>query len=97
MFTLSFFPNGYRKALSLCGSVSGREHNKPLEAGITPLFTDGSVTFEEANLVLVCRKLYSQPMTEESFADKGVLEADYPARDLHTIYIGEIVKAYIAE
>ena len=97
MFTLSFFPDGYRKALSLCGSVSGREHNKPLEAGITPLFTDGSVTFEEANLVLVCRKLYSQPMTEESFVDKGVLEADYPARDLHTIYIGEIVKAYIAE
>ena len=95
-FTLSFFPDGYRKALSLCGTVSGRDHDKPAEAGLTPLFTDGSVTFEEADLVLVCRKLYAQPMTEDSFTDKNVLEKEYPARDLHTRDIGEIIKAYTA-
>ena len=96
LFTLSFFPDGYRKALNLCGTVSGRDHDKPAEAGLTPLFTDGAVSFKEADLVLVCRKLYAQPMTEQSFTDKSVLERNYPTRDLHTIYIGEIIKAYKA-
>ncbi len=94
LFTLSFFPDGYRKALSLCGTVSGRDHDKAAETGLTPLFIDGSVAFEQSNLVLVCRKLFSQPMVEESFIDKKVLEQNYPSRDLHTIYVGEIIKAY---
>lgn len=94
-FTLTFFPDGYREALALCGRVSGRDHDKPAEAGITPLPVDGTVTFSEANLVLVCRKLYAQEMTEESFTDKATLDRNYPARDLHTTYIGEIVKAYV--
>lgn len=96
MFTLTFFPDGFRKALALCGSVSGRDHNKPAEAGITPLFVDGTVTFEEANLVLVCKKLFAQKMSADSFTDKKVLETVYPEMDLHTIYVGEIVKAYKA-
>lgn len=96
MFTLTFFPDGFRKALALCGSVSGRDHNKPAEAGITPLFIDGTVTFEEANLVLVCKKLFAQKMSADSFTDKKVLETVYPEMDLHTIYVGEIVKAYKA-
>ncbi|MCD7823667.1 MAG: flavin reductase [Oscillospiraceae bacterium] len=96
-FTLSFFPDGYKKALGLCGRVSGRDHDKPKEAGITPLFTDGTVTFEEANLVLVCRKLFAQKFTEDSFIDKDVLKNNYPQMDLHTMYIGEIVKAYKAD
>ena len=96
-FTLSFFPDGYKKALGLCGKVSGRDHDKPKEAGLTPLFTDGTVTFEEANLVLVCRKLYAQKLTEDSFVDKTVFERNYPENDLHTMYIGEIVKAYKAD
>lgn len=96
LFTLSFFPDGYRKALSVCGSVSGRDHDKPAETGLTPLFTDGTVTFNQANLVLVCRKLYAQTMTEDSFTDKKLLESVYPSKDLHTIYVGEIIKAYKA-
>ena len=96
MFTLTFFPDGFRKALALCGSVSGRDHNKPAEAGITPLFIDGTVTFEEANLVLVCKKLFAQKMSADSFTDKKVLKTVYPEMDLHTIYVGEIVKAYKA-
>lgn len=95
LFTLTFFPDGFRKALSLCGSVSGRDHDKSKEAGITPLFMDGTVTFKEADLVFVCRKLYVQKMEESCFVDTGTLEGNYPARDLHSIYIGEIVKGYV--
>lgn len=95
-FTLSFFPDGYRSALAFCGKYSGRDYDKAAETGLTPLYTDGTTAFEEADLVLVCRKLYAQPMSEDSFTDREVLEQDYPNRDLHTIYIGEIVKAYKA-
>lgn len=93
-FTLTFFPDGYRDALTLCGRVSGRDHDKPKETGLTPVSTGESVTFEEASLVLVCRKLFAQEMKEESFIDKEVLRKNYPNMDLHTIYFGEIVKAY---
>lgn len=93
-FTLSFFPDGWRSALAFCGKYSGRDHDKTAETGLTPLFTDNTVTFEQANLVLVCRKLFAQPMTESSFVDREVLEKNYPNMDLHTIYVGEIVKAY---
>lgn len=94
-FTLTFFPDGYRSALSLCGKVSGKDHDKPKEAGITPFFTPNSVTFEEANLVLECRKLFAQDMKEESFVDKEILKINYPNMDLHTIYVGEIVRIYV--
>lgn len=96
LFTVTFFPDGYRNALNLCGTVSGRDHNKPVEAGITPVFLDGTASFAEANLVFVCRKLFAQPMNEGSFVDKKLMESIYPTRDLHTIYVGEIVKAYKA-
>ncbi len=96
LFTLTFFPDGYKKALGLCGSVSGRDHDKPKEAGLNPIFSGGAVTFEEADLVLVCRKLFKQPMLEESFLDRTVIEQNYPERDLHTVYVGEIIKAYRA-
>lgn len=94
LFTLSFFPNGYRSQLTLCGRVSGRDHDKVKETGLTPAFLDGSVSFEEANLVLVCRKLFAQEMSPDSFIDKDTLRNNYPAMDLHTIYVGEIIKAY---
>lgn len=94
MFTLAFFPDGYRDALVFCGKYSGRDYDKAKETGLTPLFADGSVAFEEANLILVCRKLYAQEMCAESFVDRDVLERNYPGRDLHTVYVGEIVKAY---
>lgn len=93
-FTLAFFPEGYREALTFCGKYSGRDYDKAKETGLTPWFVDGSIAFEEADLVIVCRKLYAQEMSADSFVDKDVLDRNYPANDLHTVYIGEIVKAY---
>ena len=39
-FTISFFDESYRKALNICGSVSGRDKDKIKEAGLTPFFVD---------------------------------------------------------
>ena len=94
LFTISFFKSEYKKTLSFCGSHSGRDCDKAKETGLTPIELDGTTSFEEAELILVCRKKYSQDMTADSFLDKSLLEKWYPNNDLHTVYIGEIIAAY---
>ena len=96
-YTLSFFPEGFKKQLAYLGTVSGRDGDKVANAGLTPVFDEYGTWFAEASLVLVCRKLYQAPLKEEYFLDKSVVEDCYPARDFHDLYIGEIVKVLTAE
>lgn len=91
-FTVSFYEEAYRKALQLCGTLSGKDTNKVEQAGLTPYFVDGTTAFAEAELILICRKLYHQDLLPEQFVDASVEQAVYPEKDYHTMYIGEIVK-----
>ena len=96
-YTLSFFPEEYKKQLGYLGSHSGRDGDKVGKVGLTPVFDAGSTYFAEAKLVLVCRKLYRGSLKEEGFVDKGIIEDCYPNRDFHDFYVGEIVKVLVAE
>lgn len=96
-YSLCFFPEEYHKALSYLGSHSGRDEDKVAAVGITPVSDDKTTWFEEASLVLVCRKLYRAPILEEGFLDRDVLDGCYPKRDFHDMYVGEIVAAYVSE
>lgn len=96
LYTLSFFP-GYKQELGYLGSHSGRDEDKVKTVGLTPQFGDGYTYFAEAKLVLVCRKLYRAPLVEEGFIDIKTMEDNYPKRDFHDIYVGEIVKVLTAE
>lgn len=91
-FTIAFFDKKYKKAMSICGSVSGRDTDKVKETGLTPYFTNGTVSFEEASMILVCRKLYHAPMPPENFDAKENDEKWYPNKDYHVMYVSEIVK-----
>lgn len=91
-FTVSFYGEEQRKALQLCGTVSGRDTDKVAQSGLTPYFVDETAAFAEAELILVCRKLYQQEMRPELFIDAALEQAMYPEKDYHTMYIGEIVK-----
>ena len=91
-FTLSFFEEAFRPALSLCGKVSGRDTDKMKDAGLTPYYVDGTVALEEARLILVCRKVSHQRMGEENFDSTDHLEKWYPDRDMHTMYIAEVTQ-----
>ena len=73
-FTISFFDESYRKALNICGSVSGRDKDKIKEAGLTPYFVDGTAAFEEANLILVCKKMYHGDILPENFEDEKLTQ-----------------------
>ena len=41
------------KALTVMGTVSGRDRDKPAEAGLTPVPIGGSVTYKEAELTFL--------------------------------------------
>jgi flavin reductase (DIM6/NTAB) family NADH-FMN oxidoreductase RutF len=66
LFTVSFYPESCKKALGVMGSKSGRDCDKPALAGLTPEEIEGSVTFAEAELTFVCRKLCQLELPEES-------------------------------
>lgn len=96
-FTLAFFGEEYRKALALCGSKSGREVDKVKECGFTVKAADhGAPYFEEAELVLVCRKRFVQPM-EEANIPQDVKDRFYAEKDYHVMYIGEIVEVLVRD
>ena len=94
-FTLSFFKEEYREALQICGTVSGRDVNKVEKAGITPHFTpSGNVAFEEAYLILECKKLYADFLDPKAFLDITIAPKIYPGDDFHKMYVAEIVSAW---
>ncbi len=93
LFTVSFFGEEYRKALSFCGKYSGRDYDKAKETGLTPIELDGAVSFEQAELVLVCSKLYSQDFNLADM-DKSCADTFYSGDSIHRAYIGEVLKLY---
>ena len=97
LYSLCFFPGEHKKALAYLGSHSGRDGDKVAQAGLTPVFGEGYTYFEEANLVMVCRKVYQAPVIEEGFIDKEMMDDCYPKKDFHDLYVGEIVKVLVKE
>ncbi len=92
-FSLSFYPEEYREALTLCGTKSGRDIDKVKECGFTVEYAeDGTPYFAQAELVLICEKLYVDDLKEEKFLSAAMAEKNYPNRDWHTFYIGKVVE-----
>lgn len=92
-FTLSFY--GDRKDIhKVCGSLSGRDVNKTEMTGLTPVFSDNTVYFGEARLVIISKKQYVAPLTEKGFIDKQILDKWYNG-DLHNMIFGKIEKVLI--
>ena len=90
-FTATFFDREYREALNFCGANSGRDVDKMAATNLTPLaLPNGSVYFEQARLILECRKLYYSDIDPENFLVPAI-NKNYPNADYHRMYIGEIV------
>lgn len=98
MFSLCFLPESYRSVLKLCGTKSGRDIDKVSETNLTVEHTDGVPYFAESKLVLVCKKLYGQFLSEDSLTEMS-LKSNYNAEgsDWHKMYINEIVKVLVKE
>jgi flavin reductase (DIM6/NTAB) family NADH-FMN oxidoreductase RutF len=94
-FTICAFSEEYRKALQILGAKSGRNSQKMVEAGLTPVCSEmvPAPGYAEAELVIECRKIYLDDMHPGQFLDQGI-EHHYPHKDYHRIYYGEVL--YIA-
>ena len=90
-FTVSFFDADYRADLATLGTLSGTDGDKVATTQLTPVAVGESVSFKEAKLTLLCKKLYRQDL------DKSVMPADvvqkyYIDEAEHTMYVGEVVE-----
>lgn len=94
-FTISCFSDEYKKALGYLGSHSGSNSDKIKNSGLTPEFINNTTYFAEAQTVYICRKLYQAPLLESGFAEKGLVDFNYPLKDFHEMYVGEIIKVLI--
>lgn len=95
--TLTFYDESYKKTLSYLGSVSGKNEDKIEKSGLTLDYVEDTPFFTEADLVLKVKKLFAQPMEEQSILDSEIIGKWYPAKDYHTMYICEIEKVLVKE
>ena len=91
-FSVSFFPEGYRKDLTLLGSKSGRDGDKVALTKLTPKAVQHGVIFEEAEINFVCKKLSQQDMELENMADVVVEQYKTIGMPPHRMYIGQVVE-----
>lgn len=93
-FSLCFFDKEYKKTMAYLGSVSGKDENKIEKSNLTINHIKNTPYFEEASMVIICKKLYAQELKPECFIEKEVDSNTYPDKDYHTMYISEILKIY---
>lgn len=93
--------------LKICGSTSGRDHDKVSELGLTLVEPEvvSVPAILEAPITLECKILMSQLM-DFSAIPKEVQERFYPGNDgssarpgcdTHVMYFGKIVSSYVIE
>ncbi len=91
-FSVSFLTEKYRDALNLCGSESGRDCDKFEKAGLSAQFRHGIPFVDEAEVVLLCRKMAAVPIDTADFIDASLAEKFYKDGDPHTMYVAEIIE-----
>ena len=77
-FTVSFYEEKYRDALTKMGRLSGRDVKKDEEVGFHPITFKQGITYEEAKETYLCHKIYCKKMEYDDVT--------------HYIIIGEIVE-----
>ncbi len=95
-FTVTVLQPGNEDAYRICGTKSGKDCNKVKLAGLSPYFETGAVTFEEARLAILCKKIYVQDFDPKGFLDPEI-EKHYPIQDYHRLYCGEIIDVLVRE
>lgn len=90
--SLSILPKGHMQQYTYLGRVSGRDEDKIEKVGFSVAHDGDTPYFENAEIVIICEKLFAQEMKPESFVDETLLPRWYADNDFHTMYICEIKK-----
>jgi len=81
-YTMSYFPEEYRKQILFLGSKSGRDSEKMKEVELTSIQTPfGNVSFEEAQLIIECKLVQITTPDPDDFYSQEAIE-----------YISEVYK-----
>lgn len=91
--TLSFLGEAHRDIHKICGSQSGRDIDKVAASGLKPYVTEnGNIAYEQARLILECKKLYADFIDADNFVDKLLISRWYGEGHggFHKMYILEI-------
>ncbi|MBR6728521.1 MAG: flavin reductase family protein [Clostridia bacterium] len=91
-FSLTFLDESYRDTLAYFGKVSGKDEDKIEKSGLTVAHAEGAPYFSEGNLVIICKKLYAGSINPEGICVPEIDSKNYPDKDYHTMYVGEIIK-----
>lgn len=90
--SLSFMSEQYREALNYCGSHSGRDEDKFEKAGLSVGKKMGIPYVDEADMVILGRKLSSTRINKEDFVIPDIEKKWYTDGDMHNMYIVEIME-----
>jgi flavin reductase (DIM6/NTAB) family NADH-FMN oxidoreductase RutF len=96
-FSLTFFDESFRKQLSYLGTISGKDEDKISKSNLTIQHESNTPYFEEANTVIICKKIYAQDFKPECFISSELEQKVYPEKDYHTFYIAEVEKILVKE
>ena len=96
-FTLCVMDKSFKKQMAYLGSTSGRDEDKIAKAGLTPVYADNTVYFEEAKLVFVCKKVYAAEIQQSGIIYQETIDQSYPQGDYHTMYVGKIEKVLVRD
>jgi flavin reductase (DIM6/NTAB) family NADH-FMN oxidoreductase RutF len=94
-FTVNVPPRELATGVNLCGTVSGREHDKFQEARLTPVASRQvrPPIIEECVVHYECRILHRNDVAPDALV-QAILDDAYAQGDFHRVYFGEIVAAY---
>ena len=94
-YTISFYTETYKDALNYCGTHSGRNEDKVKGSGLTLIKTpSGSAAFSEAWMIIECKKILAQPISEDGVIDKNISEK-WHKDSYHKMYIGQILNVWV--
>ena len=97
-FTVNVPPRELAAAVSHCGTVSGRDHDKFQEMQLTPIPSREvrPPIIKECVVHYECRTLHRNDVAPDALA-QTVRGEFYASGDFHRLYFGEIVAAYADE
>lgn len=99
-YTISYFPDAYRRQALFLGSKSGRDSGKMGEVELTSVATpSGDIAFKEARLIFECELTQlTTPLLDDFRAEeaRGYIEETYKNPDeIRKYAFGEIVRAWV--
>ena len=98
-FTVSVPVNmDLKKALTYCGTYSGRDVDKFKEMNLNLKKSKKVDTpiIKECNYHYECKIVFKQDMDPKELKE-DIRTKNYPIDDFHTLYFGEIVESYISD